>query len=85
MFTTSRTPIRRLATHGASALITAVALAASSQAAMAAAQASVIRTPQVAHVHSIANRPHPLHSLASRPKPLHSLANAPKFCHGSPC
>lgn len=57
MFTKSRTPIRRLVTHGGAALITAVAIAASTQAAMAGAQASVTRTPQVAHVHSLAGNP----------------------------
>jgi hypothetical protein len=59
MFTKSRTPIRRLVTHGAAALITAVAITASTQAAMAGAQASVTRTPRVAHVHSIASPPKP--------------------------
>jgi hypothetical protein len=62
MFTKFRTPIRRFATRGAAALITAVAITASTQAAMAGAQASVTRTPQLSHVHSIANRPKPCDS-----------------------
>jgi hypothetical protein len=81
MFTTSRTPIRRLATHGAAALIATVAIAASTQAAMAGAQASVTRTAQVAHVHSLTNRNKPVHALTNRNKPVHSLTNRNKPVH----
>jgi serine protease len=47
-----RTPIRRLAAHGAAAVFTAVALVAGTQAAVSGAQASVTGTPTVRNPYS---------------------------------